>query len=171
MSQREKKLRRGLFKKSNRKAFFSYAKKFNKSSSKIGPLKDKNGILQADPEAKANILQNQYTKVFSKPMDVPETEENIEMKIEDIEFTIDDIKEAIKSTPVSSAPGPDKIPIKLLQECVDQLAPEIYKIWRKSLDASEIPDILKLQTIVPIFKKGNKSAAENYRPVSLLSNS
>ena len=67
--------------KSNRKAFFNYAKKFNKSSSKIGPLKDKNGILQADPEAKANILQNQYTKVFSKPMDVPETEENIEIKM------------------------------------------------------------------------------------------
>ena len=66
--------------KSNQKAFFNYAKKFNKSTSKVGPLKDENGIFQTDSGVKANILQSQYTKVFSRPMDVPETEENIEIK-------------------------------------------------------------------------------------------
>ena len=42
-------------------------------------------------------------------------------------------------------------------------------LWRKSLDTSEIPEALKIQTIIPLFKKGSKSLAENYRPVSLTS--
>ena len=37
------------------------------------------------------------------------------------------------------------------------------------MDTGEIPEILKLQTIIPIYKKGNKTLPENYRPVSLTS--
>ena len=42
-------------------------------------------------------------------------------------------------------------------------------MWRKSLDTGDIPDVLKAQGIIPIFKKGNKSSPANYRPVSLTS--
>ena len=57
----------------------------------------------------------------------------------------------------------------MLRECADQLAEAILQIWRKSLDTGEIPEALKLQTIIPLFKKGSKSLPENYRPVSLTS--
>ena len=39
----------------------------------------------------------------------------------------------------------------------------------KSLDTGQVPDILKLQTIIPLYKKGSKAMPENYRPVSLTS--
>ena len=42
-------------------------------------------------------------------------------------------------------------------------------IFRKSVNNSEVPAEWKTATVIPIFKKGKKSAAGNYRPVSLKS--
>ena len=143
-----------------------------KTKSKIGPLQDIHGNLKTDPEVKANLLQNQYTKVFSDPKDVDsnkEYEERTQEEISDINFTLKDIVEAIKDIPTYAAPGPDKIPAMVLKECAEQIAEGIHILWRRSLDTAQIPDILKLQTIIPLFKKGSKGLPENYRPVSLTS--
>ena len=61
--------------KRNPKFFYSYVKKFNKTESKIGPLEDENGNLQSEPDTKANLLQNQYIKVFSNPKNVNSNKE------------------------------------------------------------------------------------------------
>ena len=53
--------------KTNPKMFYSYVKKFRKTESKIGPLKDEQGMIHADAKVKAELLQKQYTKVFSDP--------------------------------------------------------------------------------------------------------
>ena len=42
-------------------------------------------------------------------------------------------------------------------------------MWDRSLNTGLIPPDLKLQYITPIFKKGNRTEAVNYRPVSLTS--
>ena len=161
--------------KSNPKMFFAYVKKFRKTESKIGPLADENGQTHSDARVKANLLQQQYTKVFSDPNKAntehltQNNEERDYPTLTDIEFTIKDVHEAIDAIPNSAAPGPDKLPASILKECKEQLALPIYLIWRKSLDTAEIPEILKSQGIVPIFKKGNKACPANYRPVSLTS--
>ena len=54
----------------NPKYFFSFAKRFSKTSSTVGPLRNSDGKLVSDPQDKAEALQNQYTTVFSKPEDV-----------------------------------------------------------------------------------------------------
>ena len=92
-----------------------------------------------------------------------------DIEISDIDITIKDIIDAIKDIPTHAAPGPDKIPAIVLKECAEQLSEGILKIWRLSLDTGNIPEILKLQTIIPIYKKGSKTLPENYRPVSLTS--
>ena len=89
--------------------------------------------------------------------------------IEDIEFSEEDIVNAIDDIPRHSATGPDKFPAEVLKECKQQLCLPIKHLWRMSLDCSEIPSIHLQQTIVPIFKKGDRSEPENYRPVSLTS--
>ena len=53
--------------KENPKYFFSYAKRFQKTRSTIPVLRDPSGNLISDPQQKAEILQNQYQKVFSDP--------------------------------------------------------------------------------------------------------
>ena len=53
--------------KKNPKFFYTYVKKNQKTVSRIGPLQDENGKLTSEPEVKANLLQKQYTRVFSNP--------------------------------------------------------------------------------------------------------
>ena len=158
--------------KKNPRYFFSYVKKFNKTVNRIGPLKDTQGVLINDPEIKANILQEQYTKVFSNPDNADPNatiEPNICPDLIDLTLSTEQIIKAIKEIPLNSAPGPDKVPAILLKECAHELATPLLLLWRESLDTSEIPLELKTQTIIPLFKKGLKSLAENYRPVSLTS--
>ena len=158
--------------KRNPKYFYSYVKQFSKNENRIGPLQDEGGNLQSNPETKANLLQNQYIKVFSKPEDVDldqQYPDKSNAKLEDIIITIDDIKEAVKEIPTYAAPGPDKLPAIVLKECINEIAVALLIIWKKSIETGEIPEYLKLQTIIPLFKKGSKAAAENYRPVSLTS--
>ena len=158
--------------KKNPKFFYQYVKKFQKSESKIGPMKDKEGTLHTEPKTKANLLQNQYCKAFSNPKKAnlnKNFSDICDEVIEDIEITLKDVTDAIKDIPTHASPGPDKLPAIVLKECTEQLSPAIRKIWRKSLDTGEIPDILKLQTIIPLYKKGSKTLPENYRPVSLTS--
>ena len=158
--------------KKNPKFFYTYTKKFKKTESEIAPLQDEEGKLNVEPQKKANLLQAQYTKVFSNPQKANLKKEftcKCNVEISDIDFTTKDVIDAIKEIPTHAAPGPDKIPAVVLKECAEQLSEAILKIWRKSVDDGDIPDILKLQTIVPIYKKGSKTLPENYRPVSLTS--
>ena len=43
------------------------------------------------------------------------------------------------------------------------------ELWQASLQTGDIASIFKQQSIVPIYKKDNKSSPANYRPVSLTS--
>ena len=160
--------------KKNPKVFYAYAKKRKKTVSRIGPLSDKDNKLQSDSKLKADILQDQYCTVFSDPNNVntrniPDSADETKPTIQDIHFTIDDIKKAIDDIPTFSAPGPDKIPAVILKKCKDELAHPLYILWRLSLDTGCIPECLKTQGIIPIYKKGDKSDPANYRPVSLTS--
>lgn len=157
----------------NPKAFYSYAKKSSTYKAPVGPLKDNIGTLQSDPKTVADILQHQYMKAFSDPskadpegMDIPtKTTENLN----DINFSPEDVITAINEMHVSSAPGPDKFASIILKECKNSLALPIATLWRTSLDKGDIASSFKEQCITPIYKKGSKADAVNYRPVSLTS--
>ena len=42
-------------------------------------------------------------------------------------------------------------------------------LYKRSIDKNEIPEDWKKANVSPIFKKGDRSGIENYRPVSLTS--
>ena len=67
------------------------------------------------------------------------------------------------------ASGPDCIPIFILREAVEEMSPILSKIFQFSIDSGEVPSDWRSANIVPIFKKGDKHQASNYRPVSLTS--
>jgi hypothetical protein len=157
----------------NPKAFYSYAKRSAKFKPPVGPLADDDNNLQCDPTVMGNLLQKQYQKAFSNPENVnPETitvKEGPPEELSDIILSVDDVLGAIKETGRFSAPGPDKFPALILRECKDALAPTIAKLWQLSLETSDIAEMFRSQSIIPIFKKGSKAVAANYRPVSLTS--
>ena len=57
----------------------------------------------------------------------------------------------------------------VLRELASQVAYPLCIIFKKSLGESELPACWKLGHITPIFKKGSKTKASNYRLVSLTS--
>ena len=163
--------------KSNPRYFYSYAKRFSKTKSTVAPLRSADGAITNDPQQKAELLQDQYVKVFSNPDAVniteclanvqPELEEDVEL--DDFEFTEEDLISALKELdPYSATPDGD-IPARILVSCKEQLATPLKLMWTESLQSATIPPSLKTQYITPIFKKGNKTDPANYRPVSITS--
>ena len=159
--------------KSNPKYFFSYAKRFAKAKSSVGPLKTESGQLTTDAREMAEILQKQYQSVFSNPSatskTVPESENQHQCSLDDIHFGTEDIIAAIKEIDINATSCPDDIPVRILNNCCSSLAYPISLIWKESLETGNIPNMLKQQYITPVFKKGDKSLASNYRPISLTS--
>ena len=68
---------------------------------------------------------------------------------------------------VSKSSGPDKLPGKLLQWLAKVSIPVVHYIFTRSLCTGELHTEWTQANVAPIFKKGSKLQAVNYRPVSL----
>ena len=69
----------------------------------------------------------------------------------------------------NKATGPDDIPAKFLKEVSIEISPLISFIFQASLDQGQIPSDWKQARVAPVFKKGDRHQAANYRPISLTS--
>ena len=69
----------------------------------------------------------------------------------------------------ATASGPDGIPTMLLKQTAVEIAPAVTLLFQASLDQGKVPSQWKKANIVPLFKKGSRSEAANYRPISLTS--
>ena len=54
-----------------------------------------------------------------------------------------------------------------LRELRDEIAPIIKVIFDRSLQTGKLPAAWTKANVMPVFKKGDKSLAANYRPISL----
>ena len=130
----------------NPKYFYSYSKKHAKRKSTVGPLIDKDNKLQQDHKKIADMLQDQYTSVFSDPetnTDHQPEPEKLSSILDDIDFTCDDITEAIKEMGEFSAGRNDDIPSVILKNCAEELSYPILLIWKDSMNSSYISHSFK----------------------------
>ena len=158
--------------KTNPKYFYSYAKRFAKTKSRIGPLKQDSGEYTNIPSVMGELLQDQFSSVFSNPAAPEKIIPPLhlpEHTLETISFDPSDIAAAIAEISLDSASGEDEFPAILLKKCSSEVSYPIYLIWKDSLREGSIHSMFKSQLICPVFKKGSKALAENYRPISLTS--
>ena len=163
--------------KSNPKAFYAYAKRFQKTFSGVGPIINSKGEIISDPAKIAEAQKLQYEKVFSKPNNDNKVNDpknffktNENTMISNIHFDYMDVRDAIDQLSVNAAAGPDGVPAILLKEARDNLSEPLTLIWTNSLNTGEIPEIFKMAFITPVLKPGApKSETSSYRPVSLTS--
>lgn len=143
---------------------------------KVGPLKDKAGSLINDDKLAADLLNEYFSSVFTKEnyINAPEPEAVFKGDIETegllfIEITEDKVAKKLNNLDVNKCSGGDGLHPKMLFELRNELVKPLTKLLNLSINQGMVPSDWREAEVVPLFKKGNKSEPENYRPVSLTS--
>ena len=92
-------------------------------------------------------------------------------KKEDFDTTnikLEELKWAIKSTKRNKAPGPNNISIDTIRELNDEQLQDIVNLLNEWWNNYNIPREETQARIFLLFKKGNTTKFENYKPISLL---
>ena len=84
--------------------------------------------------------------------------------------TPSEIESQIKCLKNNKSSGPLSIPTKLFKEFKKSLSKPLSELVNLTFTEGKFPTAIKLGMIVPVYKRGEKSDTNNYRPISLLSN-
>ena len=79
-----------------------------------------------------------------------------------------EVAHLLRNLDLSKSTGLHHIPVKYLKMVTTVAAPILADMYNCCIQGV-YPDVLKIAQIIPVYKKGNKSACTNYRPISLLS--
>jgi len=170
--------RKGILKscKDNPKKFFAFMRKVQTVKSRVGQLTTPAGDLTRSDKEAADVLCAYFQTVFTKE---PENMagigggkrefEETEFDLNRISFDYSTVRQKLLKLNESKSPGPDGIHPMVLKRCADAMAVPLAIIYRKSFEAGKVPDSWKKAIIVPIYKKGSRKDASNYRPISLTS--
>ena len=136
----------------------------------VGPLKEGDELV-TDNKRMAEMLNSWYCSVFTREdlQQIPEAEQlfNGDSPLTSVEFTPKLVSEKLKKLNPNSAPGPDGIWTRILHSTADIISVPLAFIYAKCLEEGEVPLEWKKANVAPIYKKGSKTVAGNYRPVSL----
>jgi ribonuclease HI len=141
------------------------------------------GKLITSGKRKANIFVNHYAAVSDLTMSADDRAVNRRLKKtlrehrrhredrdEVPDFTMPELKKAIKKMKMKGAPGPDDIPPSFLKNLGPVALQKLLDIFNLSFRSAACPQIWRNAIIIPILKAG-KSAADiaSFRPISLTS--
>ena len=159
------------------KQFWSFIKHKKSDNSAIQSLNVSDNMV-TDPKAKANALNDQFQSAFSNqtPMSLKMICDDYLTKnsrgdgnliMPDFDVSITGVKSLLDKLKPHKARVPDQLRPRVLKELSCQISPALTHIFNASLEQGRLPKIWKSANIVPIFKKGDRAEAVNYRPISL----
>ena len=157
----------------NVKGVWHYIKSSRKTKSLIPNLVKPDGTPTTTDEEIVEVLNQQYFSVFTK--EDLSTKPTVKPKnlITDVLKSIiikkEDVEKLLKDLKPHKAPGLDNFHPAVLRNAAESISYPLTKIFQMSLEHSELPKKWLQAVIVPLFKKGSRSIASNYRPVSLTS--
>ena len=176
--------------KCDNKKLFSFLKNSRRDQQGTPPLKHENK-LHSDTKTKANLFNEQFNSVFT-PKDPLSLSRLAKMRVQDLksagglspntdtdpeqdttkcmpEISISEngLLKLLKNLKPGKAAGPDGLKPLLLKELGEEIAPILKIIYERSLQTGKLPADWTKANVMPVFKKGDKSLASNYRPISL----
>ena len=116
----------------------------------------------------AQKFNGQFTDVFvqSRFNEVLELGRSA-TRMNDIIVSTEGVTKLLKGLNPSKAMSPDELHPRILKELAVELGPVFAHLFQQSFDTGEASEIWSLANICPLFKKGDRALASNYRPVSL----
>jgi len=85
----------------------------------------------------------------------------------EIIVTQDGVLKLLLDLKENKASGPDSIPSRVLKAAAEPVSHCLQLLFTASLQTGTVPSDWKQANITPVFKKGERFKASNYRPVSL----
>lgn len=149
--------------------FFNYANRKFKCKSSVGPLRQPDGTITVDPRRKADLLQHVFSSKYvndngTLPSIAPRVTSD---KLNSVYFSSYSVKKAIKKLKAKSCGGPDNVPPHFIKQCVDQLCVPLAFVFNSCLDQGYLPPVWLSANVTPVFKKGDPTDPQNYRPIAL----
>lgn len=170
MMKYEAKMTSGM--KKNPKSFYRYVNSKRKLKQSVVSVKTKTGHLAKSPQETANLLAEFFETTFqnsgSDIKDKYPTEPN-ETDIRPI--TTDEVAKLLSDLNVYKSMGPDGIHAKVLKSLSNNtdFVACVELLFNSCLNQGQVPEVWKQARVTPIHKKGSKTEASNYRPISLTS--
>ena len=144
----------------------------NKGKSVIPPLFNRPGVLSTASD-KAKLFAKNFSNnsnLDDSGISLPVFPSGTNLKLHNISITLKMVKKVIMNLDSSKASGSDCIPVVVLKNCEPELSYIPAKLFNNCLKESCFPDCWKVSSVVPAFENvGERSTAQNYRSVSLLS--
>lgn len=137
----------------------------------------KNNILLTDPKEIANEMNDYFSNIGSElanklNINVANNEEA--PRVNNTCFfnptDVDEIKTIISSLKTGKSTGHDKISTEHIKLISDYICAPLCYIFNLVFETGKFPDNLKISQITPIYKSGDKTLCNNYRPISIISN-
>ena len=157
---------------SNPKPFWKYIKSKTRHQTQVADLVTNNGIGRCCKD-KAEILNKAFASVFvwddnsDVITDLPQ--QSFQIPMDSVEISVENISCKIEQLDIHKAWGPDDIHPQLIKECAKQLKLPLKLLFTQSLKDGQVPNVWKKANVTPLFKKGDRHAPTNYRPISLTS--
>ena len=159
--------------KRNPKKLYGYIRNQQQVKAVVGALEDAKGHLTESDRESAEVLHSFFQSVFIKEdkTTIPDFPEHVSQDrvLSDIVITKQDVLQELQRLDSSKAPGPDGLSTIVLKNCATQLVSPLCILYQKTLDTGRLPQDWKQAKITPIYKKGTRKKASNYRPISLTS--
>ncbi len=158
--------------KTNPKLFWKYVHSKTKTRHPISDLQKEDGTLTANDHEKAEVLNQFFTSVFTKEdlSNIPDVEKHHVVKdLDGMHITEEEVQKRLSKLKTSKSPGPDGLHPLILKETADIIAYPLMSLFQSSLDEGVLPRDWRIAHVSPIYKKGSKIEAGNYRPASLTS--
>ncbi|XP_055387427.1 uncharacterized protein LOC129616025 [Condylostylus longicornis] len=160
---------------SNPKKFFDFINTKRKSSGY--PISMcMNGRMSSSPTEICNFFADNFQQIYRPELPSNNVNfnpaplvNNTNPLFEYFHLSVENVFQGISSLDVKKGSGPDLLPPIFLYNCRYTLSNPLTSIFNISISTGVFPSAWKNSYLIPIHKKGDKTAIENYRGIAIQS--